>query len=210
MATQYVQYPSGAGVSTVGAVGSSPNANGASISSSTLTLQPADATNPGVVTSGTQTIGGTKTFSGQLIGKGTATNDNAAAGYIGEYPTVGIGTDVAAAATTVWGNVATITLSAGDWDVTGIAGTNAIGVTVTGPTRVALSLFSGNTTTDHVSGDNVIGFSPSTNATDYRGNSIPNWRVSVTGATTVYLKALFTYSAGSPTWSGRISARRIR
>lgn len=48
---------------TLVAVGSSPNANGASLSTQVLTLQPADGTNPGVLTAGTQTIGGAKTFS---------------------------------------------------------------------------------------------------------------------------------------------------
>lgn len=52
---------------TLTAVGSSPNANGASLSSQALTLQPADNTNPGVITASTQTIGGDKTFSGQTI-----------------------------------------------------------------------------------------------------------------------------------------------
>lgn len=47
---------------TLAAVGSSPNANGASLSSQQLTLQPADGTNPGLVTTGSQTFGGTKTF----------------------------------------------------------------------------------------------------------------------------------------------------
>lgn len=51
------------GVTRMGAVGSTPSANGASISGKTLTLQPADATHPGVVTSGTQTLGGGKTIS---------------------------------------------------------------------------------------------------------------------------------------------------
>lgn len=51
---------------TLAAVGSSPNANAASLSSQALTLQPADATNPGVITSGTQTIGGAKTFAGAI------------------------------------------------------------------------------------------------------------------------------------------------
>jgi len=46
------------------AIGSSPSANGATLSGQTLTLQPADSTHPGLVTSGTQTIGGNKTFSG--------------------------------------------------------------------------------------------------------------------------------------------------
>lgn len=47
---------------TLNAVGAVPNANGASLSSQSLTLQPANATNPGVVTAGAQTLGGVKTF----------------------------------------------------------------------------------------------------------------------------------------------------
>lgn len=47
---------------TLTAVGSSPNANGASLSGQALTLQPADGTNPGLLTSIAQTIGGVKTF----------------------------------------------------------------------------------------------------------------------------------------------------
>lgn len=53
------------------AVGSSPSANGASISSSqALTLQPADATHPGVLTALAQSIGGAKTFSGSILANG--------------------------------------------------------------------------------------------------------------------------------------------
>ena len=55
--------PSGGGVTTMAAVGSTPNANGASISGVTLTLQPYDGTHPGVTTTGAQTVGGVKTFS---------------------------------------------------------------------------------------------------------------------------------------------------
>lgn len=51
------------GVTTMGTFGSSPNANGGTISGSTLTLQPADASNPGGVTTGSQTLAGAKTFS---------------------------------------------------------------------------------------------------------------------------------------------------
>lgn len=61
------------------AVGSSPNSNGASISGTTLTLQPADATNGGVVNTTNQTFAGSKTFSSDIsvntvkIGKGNGT-----------------------------------------------------------------------------------------------------------------------------------------
>ncbi|TXH08957.1 MAG: hypothetical protein E6R04_09690 [Spirochaetes bacterium] len=47
-------------------VGSTPAAAGASLSGQNLTLQPADATNPGVVTAAAQTIGGLKTFADGL------------------------------------------------------------------------------------------------------------------------------------------------
>lgn len=50
------------GVIAMAAVGAAPNANGASISGSTLTLQPASASFPGVVTAGTQTFAGSKTL----------------------------------------------------------------------------------------------------------------------------------------------------
>lgn len=51
---------------TLAAVGSSPSANGASLSGQVLTLQPADATHPGLVTTGSQTFAGSKTFSNDV------------------------------------------------------------------------------------------------------------------------------------------------
>lgn len=53
-------------VNTLNAFGSTPNANGASISGSTLTLQPASASFPGGITTGTQTFAGNKTLDGTL------------------------------------------------------------------------------------------------------------------------------------------------
>ncbi len=47
---------------TLTAIGSTPNANGASLSAQALTLQPADASFGGVITTGTQSIAGAKTF----------------------------------------------------------------------------------------------------------------------------------------------------
>lgn len=54
----------------LGAVGSSPNANGASLSGQTLTLQPADATNPGLITPQAQTFNGAKTFGSAIVAPG--------------------------------------------------------------------------------------------------------------------------------------------
>jgi hypothetical protein len=66
----------------IGAVATVGNANGAHIDSSgstrTIVLHPADATNPGIVTAGTQTFGGNKTFNGNTTIKGTTTLDSVA------------------------------------------------------------------------------------------------------------------------------------
>jgi len=56
----------GGGLSTVGAFGSSANTAGASVSGSTLTLQPADGSNPGGVSTTTQTFAGNKAFTGNV------------------------------------------------------------------------------------------------------------------------------------------------
>jgi hypothetical protein len=63
---------------TIGAVASTPNVNGASISSDstsrTIVLHPADGTNAGIVTAGTQTFGGDKTFNGTVTLNNVANN----------------------------------------------------------------------------------------------------------------------------------------
>lgn len=63
---------------TLTAVGAAPSANGASLSGQALTLQPADGTHPGALTSGAQTIGGNKTLTGTISASnlsGTNTGD---------------------------------------------------------------------------------------------------------------------------------------
>lgn len=57
------------GVTTV-AFGSTPNSNGASISGTTLTIQPANGSNPGGVSTAAQVFGGSKEISGQLLADG--------------------------------------------------------------------------------------------------------------------------------------------
>jgi parallel beta-helix repeat protein len=58
----------GTGVDTVGALdGGTPNANGATISGTTIYLQSASASNAGLVNTTTQTFAGNKTFNGNLV-----------------------------------------------------------------------------------------------------------------------------------------------
>ena len=55
------------GVTTVGAFSGSSQTNGASISGSTITFGPADASNPGLVGTGADSWSGNKTFNGTII-----------------------------------------------------------------------------------------------------------------------------------------------
>jgi hypothetical protein len=63
LASGVPSWASPTGITALAAIGSTPNVNGGTISGSTFNLQPADATNGGILTAGTQTIGGAKTFS---------------------------------------------------------------------------------------------------------------------------------------------------
>jgi len=62
------------GVTTVGAFSASSQTNGASISGSTITFGPADATNPGMVSTGAQTWAGAKTFNG-IVNRSNGTQE---------------------------------------------------------------------------------------------------------------------------------------
>jgi hypothetical protein len=56
----------GSGITSFDPVGSSPSVNGATVSGTTATLQPASASFPGVVSTTTQSIAGAKTFTSPL------------------------------------------------------------------------------------------------------------------------------------------------
>jgi len=63
------------GTITLSAIGSTPNANAATLTGSALNLEPASASFGGIVTTGTQTFAGLKTFNGN-IGIGFAAQSN--------------------------------------------------------------------------------------------------------------------------------------
>jgi hypothetical protein len=67
-------WASPAGITTLAAIGSTPNANGATISGSTLNLEPANGTNGGVVSTAAQTFAGAKTFTSVLTVDPTPTS----------------------------------------------------------------------------------------------------------------------------------------
>lgn len=150
---------------------------------------------------------GVATFSGQLIGKGTATNDSASTGYIGEHISSVVSSLANMAATNTWGNITSISLTAGDWDVTGQAYYSTAGggnVVLHG----AISIYSGNTTTDHVNGQNVMTINETSGSAQMSLGI--SYRISISGTTTVYLKGKAVYAAGTQQAEGTIFARRVR
>jgi hypothetical protein len=64
------------------AVGSTPNADGATLAANTLNLEPADATHPGVVTTGAQVWAGNKTIAGFFFDAGTGTTMSGGNAYV--------------------------------------------------------------------------------------------------------------------------------
>lgn len=76
-----VSASSGGGTITFASVGAVPNAAGGSASGSTITLQPADATHPGLLTTAAQSIAGAKTFSGDIIASSYGLNATVGASY---------------------------------------------------------------------------------------------------------------------------------
>lgn len=141
---------------------------------------------------------------------GTTTNDSAAAGSIGEYVagSVAAGSAVSSTGTTQYFDIQSIILTAGDWDVTGAVVYTLNGATVTAAAG-GIGTSSGNTSTGLSFGDTLFAGTIPVAAND-NSTIIPAVRKSLASTTTIYLKANYTFSAGTPKAYGRISARRVR
>lgn len=153
--------------------------------------------------------------SGRLSLTGTATNDSAATGTIGEFVTSTVASGSAVSLTTATSaNITSISLTAGDWDIRA-----AIDYALTAATTTlfqsAISLTSATLSTQ--AGGSGLGTDPlsitpliTTLLSSTYIQDIKTTRLSVSGTTTVYLVANSTFSAGTMVGYGTISARRVR
>lgn len=144
---------------------------------------------------------------GKLRIIGSATNDAASTGDVGETTTSTVASGSAVALTTATAaNVTSITLTAGDWDVSSIVNIACTSATHTGSTAGF------STTTATVPTDGSEGYSGVQLTTTTTTTSIPivTGRLSLASTTTVYLTVKSTFSAGSISAFGKIRARRIR
>lgn len=143
---------------------------------------------------------------------GTNTNNSAAAGVVGEYiaSTTTSTTNVAASGT--YDDLLSISLTAGDWDVSGLIYFTNNGATWS-QARMAITATSGNSATGldfGINGNIWVFASTSVVLTDLT-LTMPVFRVSLSGTTTYYLKRFASFSIGTPqSAGGRISARRVR
>lgn len=138
---------------------------------------------------------------------GTTTNDNAAAGQGGEYLTATLASGSAITLTNnVVANVTSISLTPGDWDVTGIANLAAIGTA----SSVAFGITATSATLPTPGGMGYFQLtltgSPLSTVTIPMGMT----RFSLAVTTTVYLVAVAGFTTGTTTSFGTIRARRMR
>lgn len=145
--------------------------------------------------------------------QGTNTNDNAAAGYVGEYISSSVVAGSAVSLTTGnAANVTSISLTAGDWDVVANAA-----FAVSGTTNYTILEGSINTTSATLGDSNdpsapLVRFvrDAGTPGTQDPSFAVPRARIVISATTTVYLVARSTFSASTVGGYGFISARRVR
>lgn len=138
---------------------------------------------------------------------GTTTNDSATAGNIGEEIESLIASGSATSLTTATAkNVTSISLTAGDWDVSG-------NVNFTETTSTVTARSAGiNTTSATVPTNGSEGYCgvQSTLTSEINTITLSRKRISIASTTTVYLVGSATFSAGTCAGFGTITARRVR
>lgn len=144
--------------------------------------------------------------------KGTGTNDDAAAGFMGEY-VESIVASVSGAANNTWGDLTSISLTKGDWDISVMDVMLANGAVFTSlDVEAGIGTASGTSTTGLAAGDTQSVIIAATfGTTAYFTNVVVPRRVSINVTTTYYLKTYTgSYTSGTPKHYARISARRVR
>jgi hypothetical protein len=175
------------------------------------TVGEASASSPGIVTTGTQTFAGDKTFNGSITPSGGIVGKTdglaVAAGRVGER-VESISGLINLTGNGQYTDLTSITLTAGVW-VIHAAGSGALN-TGTGMTvfYIAVGTAAGNTAGGAVQGSTQFDNPPPTSAYNVT-ITIPGIYVNISATTTYYLKALASYSGGTPAARGRITGIRI-
>lgn len=133
---------------------------------------------------------------------GTATNDNAGSGYVGETITSAVTTYTGGITNGVVFNATSITITPGDWDVSGSS-------VVSSSTAPYTCLTAVNTTSATLPADAYISGIYSVGAQYNAYGVAPTRRFSVNTNTTIYLVVSPAFT-GTGSYQGQIIARRVR
>jgi hypothetical protein len=136
---------------------------------------------------------------------GTPTNDNAAAGVVGEFITTNNFASPISISSNIPTNVVSISLTAGDWDVFG-----SILLNVGGPANKLAGWISTTSATEPAFALNEALFTFQLGTIGSSAFCVPQVRLSLAGTTTVFLSGIINFSSGSSTAGAGISARRVR
>lgn len=144
--------------------------------------------------------------------EGTNTDDSAAAGYIGEYISSAVLVGSAVALTTATpADITSISLTAGDWDVTAMAFFNPDNTTNT--TLIIASISTTSATPDTTPGGYFVeryGSAGLVHQANYGGSTVGPKRISLASTTTIYLVARADFTVSTNAAYGLLSARRVR
>lgn len=147
----------------------------------------------------------------EVIGiKGTGTNNSAQAGSIGEFISSYVNSLVAMASGTAK-DVTSISLTAGDWDITGnigfLPGATTSITALAGSINTVSATYSDNA--QYSFQDYYPSIVPGSSTTFYK--PLPTLRLSLAATTTVYLVARASFAVGAFYHGGAfIRARRVR
>lgn len=162
----------------------------------------------GILTAGGTSAPSANTFAGNKIWGGN-NGTSYTAGSAGEYIEQQITTLTNAASTGTYLALATVTLSAGNWDINATALTYPNSSTFVVATAVqALIGTASGTSTGAIVGYNTVAQSNNFTTGSVQTLNIGPVRVQITSSTPYYLNVLQTFSAGTPQWRGSITARR--
>ena len=126
-------------------------------------------------------------------------------GYVNEL--VANSAQVAPASTTNYGDVTSIDLTPGTWDISGLLTLEANGATVTSA-NFGIGTATGNSAAGLLVGQNMTYIAPPSSSS-IAGGAISPYTVVITTNTTYYLKLRVAYTVAVPVVYGRIAARRI-
>jgi len=142
-----------------------------------------------------------KTF----VQTGVTDGSSASAGIIGEVIQTLVASGSAVSLTTATAaSIGTLSLTAGDWDVCG-----SVNFVIAAGTVSEMVASFGTSVAINTDGSEVYGGATAAVVTQKNGVTIPKFRVSSSGSTTLHLNAKATFAAGTVSGYGKLIARRV-